>query len=184
MALSSTIHKAELSISDMDRNYYATHALTVARHPSETEPRMMARLLAFMLYADERLAFGRGLSDEGEPALWRKTYSEEIELWIDVGEPDETRIRKACGRSQQVVVINYGGRSSELWWDKSAAQLRRNRNLTVLAIDEAAMQSLTAMCNRGMRLQCLIQDGELQIIDGDNTLAIRPQVRIGDYAVA
>lgn len=184
MALSSTIHKAELSISDMDRHYYATHALTLARHPSETEQRMMARLLAFMLYADERLEFGRGLSDENEPALWRKEYSDEIDLWIEVGQPDEARIRKACGRARRVVVINHGGRSADIWWDKTAAALSRNRNLTVLAIDEDDMQQLTGLCERGMRLQCLIQDGELQIIADDTTLAIRPHTRMGEYAVA
>lgn len=184
MALSSTIHKAELSISDMDRHYYATHALTLARHPSETEQRMMARLLAFVLYADERLEFGRGLSDESEPALWRKTYTDDIECWIEVGQPDEGRVRKACGRARQVVVINYGGHSADIWWDKAGAMLARNRNLTVLAIDEADMQHLSALCERSMRLQCLIQDGELQIIDGETTLAIRPYARMGRYVVA
>jgi uncharacterized protein YaeQ len=109
MALNSTIYKVELQISDMDRHYYATHALTLARHPSETEERLMVRLLAFALYADDRLEFGKGISDEDEPALWRKAYTDEIELWIELGQPDEARIRKACGRSRQVVVINYGG---------------------------------------------------------------------------
>ncbi|HET8553806.1 MAG TPA: YaeQ family protein [Rhodanobacteraceae bacterium] len=184
MASSSTIYKAELSISDMDRHYYTTHALTLARHPSETEQRMMARLLAFMLYADERLEFGRGLSDENEPALWRKAYTEEIEYWIEVGQPDEARIRKACGRADQVVVINYGGRSADIWWDKVANALGRNRNLTVLTVDEADMQQLTGLCDRNMRLQCLIQDGELQIIADDTALAIRPHTRMGEYAVA
>ncbi|MDN5924083.1 MAG: YaeQ family protein [Xanthomonadales bacterium] len=184
MALSSTIHKVELSISDMDRHYYATHSLTLARHPSETEQRLMARLLAFILYADERLIFGRGLSDEDEPALWRKAHSDEIELWIEVGQPDETRIRKACGRSRHVVVINYGGRSDAIWWDKIGATLARNRNLSVLAINEADMHHLVSLCDRSIRLQCLIEDGELQIIDADTTLAIRPQARMGDYAVA
>ncbi|KGI78774.1 YaeQ family protein [Oleiagrimonas soli] len=185
MALSSTIYKAELSISDMDRHYYATHALTVARHPSETELRMMARVLAFALYADERLQFGRGLSDEDEPALWRKDYGDAIELWIDVGEPDETRLRKACGRAQQVVVLNYGGRSAELWWERVGASLGRNRNLCVLDLDAETMQTLASRCERGMRLQCLIQDGELQLIDDSGEmLAMRPQVRMGAYAVA
>ncbi|MEO8998360.1 MAG: YaeQ family protein, partial [Rhodanobacter sp.] len=78
MALNSTIYKVELQISDMDRHYYATHTLTLARHPSETEERLMVRLLAFALYADDRLEFGKGISDEDEPALWRKAYTDEI----------------------------------------------------------------------------------------------------------
>jgi len=184
MALNATIHKAELSISDMDRHYYASHALTLARHPSETEERLMVRLLAFVLYADERLEFGKGLSDEDEPALWRKAYTDEIELWIELGQPDEARIRKACGRARQVVVFTYGGRGADIWWDKLAGALARNDNLTVLDIPETDVRALAALCDRGMRLQCLIQDGELQLISGDRTLAIRPQARMGDYAVA
>ena len=184
MALNATIHKAELSISDMDRNYYATHALTLARHPSETEERLMVRLLAFALYADERLEFGKGISDEDEPALWRKAYTDEIELWIELGQPDESRIRKACGRARQVVVLTYGGRTADLWWSKAAGHLARCQNLSVLDIDEASVQALVGLCERGMRLQVLIQDGELQLISGNDTLAIRPQARMGDYAVA
>jgi len=184
MALNATIHKAELSISDMDRHYYATHALTLARHPSETEERLMVRLLAFALHADERLEFGKGLSDEDEPALWRRAYSGEVEQWIELGQPDEARIRKACGRAQQVVVVNYGGRAADIWWDKVGPSLSRNGNLAVLDIDEASVRQLAALCDRGMRLQCLIQDGELQLIAGDDTIAIRPRARMGEYAAA
>ncbi|KRE89391.1 hypothetical protein ASG87_03360 [Frateuria sp. Soil773] len=184
MALNATIHKAELSVSDMDRHYYATHALTLARHPSETEERLMVRLLAFALYADERLEFGKGISDEDEPALWRKAYTDEIELWIELGQPDEARIRKACGRARQVVVFTYGGRAADIWWDKAGNALTRNDNLSVLDIDEASVRALASLCDRGMRLQCLIQDGEVQLIAGDTTLAIRPRARMGEYAVA
>ncbi|MGC1548594.1 MAG: YaeQ family protein [Rhodanobacter sp.] len=184
MALNATIYKVELQISDMDRHYYATHALTLARHPSETEERLMVRLLAFALYADDRLEFGKGLSDEDEPALWRKAYTDEIELWIEVGQPDETRVRKACGRARQVSVINYGGRSADIWWDKAASTLSRSKNLTVLDIPEATVQQLTTLLNRGMRLQCLIQDGEIQLMDGETTVTIQPLARLGDYAVA
>lgn len=178
MALNSTIYKVELQISDMDRHYYATHALTLARHPSETEERLMTRLLAFALYADERLEFGKGISDEDEPALWRKAYTDEIELWIEVGQPDETRIRKACGRSRQVVVINYGGNAAEIWWNKVSAALSRNRNLTVLDIPAGTVAELVALLQRGMRLQCLIQDGQLQLMNDADAVAIDPVKRM------
>lgn len=178
MALNSTIYKVELQISDMDRHYYATHALTLARHPSETEERLMTRLLAFALYADERLEFGKGISDEDEPALWRKAYTDEIELWIEVGQPDETRIRKACGRSRQVVVISYGGNASEIWWNKVSAALSRNRNLTVLDIPAGTVAELVALLQRGMRLQCLIQDGQLQLMNDADAVAIDPVKRM------
>jgi uncharacterized protein YaeQ len=172
MALNSTIYKVELQISDMDRHYYATHALTLARHPSETEERLMVRLLAFALYADERLEFGKGLSDEDEPALWRKAYTDEIELWIDLGQPDESRIRKACGRSRQVVVISYGGNAAEIWWGKVGASLARNKNLTVLDIPAHTVAELVGLLQRGMRLQCLIQDGQLQMMNETDAVAV------------
>jgi uncharacterized protein YaeQ len=178
MALNATIYKVELQISDMDRHYYATHALTLARHPSETEERLMVRLLAFALYADDRLEFGKGVSDEDEPALWRKAYTDEIELWIEVGQPDETRIRKACGRAKQVVVINYGGRAADLWWDKNANALGRNKNLTVLDISTDTVAALAAMSERGMRLQCLIQDGVLQVMNDTTSISVEPGKRM------
>jgi uncharacterized protein YaeQ len=178
MALNATIYKAELQVSDMDRHYYATHALTVARHPSETAERLMVRLLAFALYADDRLEFGKGLSDDDEPALWRKAYTGEIEQWIELGQPDEARIRKACGRAQHVVVINYSGRSADIWWDKIGRSLGRNRNLTVLDIPAETVDLLAAMSERGMRLQCLIQDGQLEIMSETASISVAPQSRM------
>ncbi|MGY3038471.1 uncharacterized protein YaeQ [Rhodanobacter sp. TND4EL1] len=178
MALNSTIYKVELQISDMDRHYYATHALTLARHPSETEERLMVRLLAFALYAEDRLEFGKGISDEDEPALWRKAYTDEIEWWIEVGQPDETRIRKACGRSRQVVVINYGGNASDIWWNKNASALARNKNLTVLDIPVDTVAELVALLQRGMRLQALIQDGQLQLMNDADSVAVDPVKRM------
>jgi uncharacterized protein YaeQ len=178
MALNATIYKVELQISDMDRHYYATHALTLARHPSETEERLMVRLLAFALYAEDRLEFGKGISDEDEPALWRKAYTDEIELWIEVGLPDETRIRKACGRSRQVVILNYGGNAAEIWWQKNAAALGRNRNLSVLDIPASTVAALTGLLQRGMRLQALIQDGQLQLMNDTDAVAVDPVKRM------
>jgi len=178
MALNATIYKVELQVSDMDRHYYATHTLTLARHPSETEERLMVRLLAFAMYADDRLEFGKGLSDEDEPALWRKAYTDEIELWIELGQPDETRIRKACGRSRQVVVIGYGGNVAEIWWNKIGASLSRNRNLTVLDISPATVTGLVDLLQRGMRLQCLIQDGHLQLMNDADSVLVEPVRRM------
>ncbi len=178
MALNATIYKAELQVSDMDRHYYATHALTLARHPSETEERLMVRLLAFALHADERLEFGKGLSDEDEPALWRKAYSGEIEQWIELGQPDDARIRKACNRAQQVVVINYGGRAADVWWEKNASTLGRHRNLTVLDVAADTVTELASMAGRSLRLQCLIQDGQLQLLGDNASTAIEPRTRM------
>ncbi len=178
MALKATVVKAELQISDMDRHYYGTHLLTLAQHPSETDERLMVRLLAFVLYADDRLEFGRGLSNEEEPDLWRRNYTGDIELWIDLGQPDESRIRKACGRAQQVVVINYSGRGADIWWDRIASSLARSRNLTVIDIPVEIVESLVTLIQRGMRLNCLIQDGELQLMSDTINVALRPTVRM------
>jgi uncharacterized protein YaeQ len=178
MALNSTIYKVELQISDMDRHYYATHALTLARHPSETAERLMVRLLAFALYASDRLEFGKGISDEDEPALWRKTYTDEIELWIELGQPDETRIRKACGRARQVAVLSYGGNGADIWWHKTGAALARHKNLSVLDIPAATVAELVKLLQRGMRLQCLLQDGQMQLMNETASVSVDPVRRM------
>jgi uncharacterized protein YaeQ len=179
MAPKATVVKAELQVTDMDRHYYASHNLTLAQHPSETVERLMVRLLAFALHADERLEFGRGLSDEDEPALWRRDRTGEIEQWIELGQPDESRIRKACGRSQQVVVVNYGGRAADVWWSKNAPTLARLKNLSVIDLDSDSVDAIAALFDRGMRLTAMIQDGELQLMDTTRTVALRPTVRMG-----
>ncbi len=176
MALNSTIFKAELQVADIDRNHYGTHALTVARHPSETDERMMVRLLAFALYADEALAFGKGLSSEDEPALWRKDLTGAIELWIEVGLPDERDIRKACGRAGQVVVVCYGGRGAELWWIQNRDKLERLRNLTVISLSAESSKGLATLASRSMQLQCTIQDGQVWLAGGETTVQIEPAV--------
>ena len=182
MAPKATVVKAELQVSDMDRHYYATHNLTLAQHPSETDERLMVRLLAFALHADDRLEFGRGLSDEDEPALWRRDYTGEIQQWIELGQPDESRIRKAAGRAEQVVVVTYGGNAADVWWSKNAATLARFKNLTVLDLDAAGVSAATALLGRGMRVTAMIQDGELQLMDTDTTVALTPTVRMGPTA--
>ncbi|MGQ4583435.1 YaeQ family protein [Lysobacter sp. F60174L2] len=178
MALNSTVVKAELQVSDMDRHYYATHNLTLAQHPSETDERLMVRLLAFALYADERLEFGRGISDEDEPALWKRDYTGAVELWIELGHPDESRIKKASGRAQQVVVVNYGGRASDVWWDKIASSLTRLKNVTVIDLPAEVVDALPALGERGMRLNALMQDGELQLMGERGSTSVRPTVRM------
>jgi len=183
MAANATILKAELQVTDLDRNYYASHNLTLAQHPSETDERLMVRLLAFALFADERLEFGRGLGDEDEPALWKRNYSDEIELWIDLGQPDESRLRKASSRAREVVVVAYGGNATEMWWKRNAAALARLRNLTVLEIAPADVAATTALLGRGMRVTAMIQDGELQLMDTERTVALRALVRMAPEPV-
>lgn len=172
MAPKATVYKATLEVSDVDRHYYATHALTLAQHPSETDQRLMVRLLAYALHAHERLAFGRGLSSEDEPDLWRKSLTGEVEQWIELGQPDESRLRKACGRADEVVVVGYGGRAFDLWWDRNAAGLARLDNLGVIDLPAGTADALVGLLARGMDLQCLIQDGHVQLIGERETISL------------
>jgi uncharacterized protein YaeQ len=176
MALKATIFKAEVQVSDLDRNHFATHALTLARHPSETDERMMVRLLAFALNADATLEFGRGLSAEDEPDLVRRDLTGAIELWIEVGLPDEREVRKAAGRARQVRVYAYGGRSAALWWAQNRDTLLRIGNLTVFDIPESVTQGVGALAARNMRLDCTIQEGQLWLSHGGETLHFEPRV--------
>jgi uncharacterized protein YaeQ len=174
MALKSTIFKAELQIADMDRNYYADHSLTLARHPSETDERMMVRLLAFALFADAALAFGRGLCADDEPDLWQKDMTGAIQLWLDVGLPDEKWVRKACNRSSRTVIVCYGGRAAEVWWGQNRDKLARLPGLTVLSLPVEASQSLAAMAQRSMRLQFTCQEGQVWVTDGQASVHLEP----------
>jgi uncharacterized protein YaeQ len=173
MALNATIFKADLTITDMDRGYYATHALVLARHPSETDERMMVRLLAFALNASESLVFGKGLSNEDEPAIWQKDLTGVIELWIDVGLPDEKMVRKACGRATQVRLYAYG-RGVERWWQDARNSLSRSDNLTVIEVPQDASLGMAELAQRNMQLQCTIQDGTAWLTDGARTVEILP----------
>jgi uncharacterized protein YaeQ len=174
MALTATIRKAELQISDMDRGYYATHNLTLAQHPSETDERLMVRLLAFALNAEDRLEFGKGLSSEEEPDLWHLDYTGDILQWIDLGHPDESRIRKACNRSGRVQVVNYGGHASDIWWQKQGKHLVRFDNLSVLDLPAGFVEQWGQQIQRAMRWNVLIQDGEVQLLNDQTQLDVIP----------
>ncbi len=176
MALKATIFKASVQISDTDRNYYQSHALTLARHPSETDERMMVRLLAFALNAHEALAFGKGLSADDEPDLWQKDLTGAIELWIDVGQPDEKRLRKACGRATQVVVYSYGGSGAQLWRESVRDTVARCRNLAVHALPLAASQAMAKLAARAMQLTYTIQDGEVWVASEQDTVHVAPEL--------
>lgn len=166
MAIKATIFKANLQIADMERHYYHDHALTMARHPSETDERLMVRLLAFALHAHEHLEFGQGMTNDDEADLWLKDLTGAIELWIDVGQPDEKLIRKACGRAKQVVVYCYGGRVADMWFAQNSAQFERQKNLTIVNLPVASTQALAQLAQRTMDLQCTIQDGQIWLSDG------------------
>ena len=162
MALKATIYKADVQVADMDRHYYADHALTIARHPSETDERMMVRVLMLALYAQDGIALTKGLFDVDEPEIWVKDLTGQIKLWIDIGQPDEVRLRKACGRAEQVIVVCHSS-SCPVWWKQVEGKLGRLKNLQVFQLSAATSQALAALTARTMKLQCLVQDGSIWI---------------------
>ena len=175
MALKATIFKAQIGIADMERGYYGDHALTLARHPSETDERLMLRIAAFALNAHERLEFGKGLSEEDEPCLWRKTLTGNIESWIEIGLPDSKRLRKACGRADQVTVYAYG-RGAEMWWKETGGDLARHANLSVWSLPVEASKTLAELADRNMRLQFTLQEGVMFVTDEKQSVQLEPQL--------
>lgn len=172
MALKSTIYKIDVNIADMDRHYYQQHSLTLAKHPSETDERLMVRLLAFVLYAEEAMQFGNGLSDETEPDLWQKDLTGAIQTWICVGLPDEREIRKACGRARQVVQVLYGGRTADMWWGQHQKALLKHNNVTVINLPET--EQLAAAASRGMAISFTIQDRQILVSYEGGSFEISP----------
>ena len=174
MALKATVFKAILNIADMDRHYYADHHLTIARHPSENDERMMARLLAFALNASDSLEFTKGLSTDDEPDLWQKSLSAEIELWIELGLPDESRLRKASNRARKVLLYTYGGRGVPVWWEKNRGKLARFANMTIINLPQDEVEALAQLADRNMNLQINIQDGEVTVSSNDALVTLTP----------
>lgn len=175
MAIKATIFKANLQIADMERHYYQDHALTLAQHPSEMDERMMVRLLAFALHGHEYLEFGQGMTDDDEADLWQKDLAGSIELWIDVGIPDEKLIRKACNRARQVVVYSYGGRVAEMWFAQNRSQFQRQKNLAIFNLPPEVTRELAKLAQRNMKLQCTIQDDQAWLSDGETSVQVERQ---------
>ncbi len=182
MALKSTIHKATLQVADIDHGYYADHTLTLARHPSETDERMMVRLLALALNAHElqdlcagdgTLAFGAGLSDPDDPDVWLKDYTGAVRLWIEVGQPEERPLLKACQKADVVRVYAFH-HAAEVWWRGIQGKLSRLDKLQVFRVPAEASQQLAAMAERSMQLQATVQDGAVTISGAAGSVHIEP----------
>ncbi|MEI6738158.1 MAG: YaeQ family protein [Pseudomonadota bacterium] len=176
MALKATIFKAELAVSDIDRSAYGNFSLTIARHPSETDERMMVRVLAFALNAHERLEFGKGISSEDEPALWRRDLTGALEEWIDVGLPEERLLRRACGKADRVVLYTYGGRGVDVWWQQNQKELTKQQRLSIIDVPQDASRALAKLADRKMTLTATIQDGQIFFSDENTSVAIELKV--------
>ena len=175
MALKSAVYKFDLNVADLDRQVYGDFPLTVARHPSETETRMMLRVLAFALNAAGDLEFGRGISTDDEPDLWRRSLTGEVELWIELGTPDPDRLRKACGRAREVVLYCYGDRATPVWLEKHARALARLDRLRVFQIDDVSAAALAGLAESGAQLQCTIESGEAWVSGAGGSVHVVPR---------
>jgi uncharacterized protein YaeQ len=179
VALPLTLAEAKcftLQLADLDRGHFSDYGLTLARHPSETDERMMIRLLAFTLYASPTLVFGRGLSIEDEADLRDIDAAGNVERWIDVGLPAEKAIRRACGRSRRVIVVSYGGRAADIWWRQNSEKLVTQPNLHVLSLSPGDSQALAGLAERSMRLQCTVQDGLIWLGNQRLQIELAPKV--------
>lgn len=183
VALKATIYKAQLQIADMDRQLYADHALTLALHPSETEQRLMVRMLAFALEVPRDnlqgdLVFARGLSDSDEPDLWQHDLSGQLLHWIEVGQPDDRRLAKACGRAERVSVFAFGS-AVAVWWAGIANKLTRLNNLSVWQLPHEQSMALAALSERSMQWQISIQDGGVWVSTAKDNIELTPQLLMG-----
>lgn len=159
MATKPTVYKAKLSVANVDAGNYADYQLTLTCHPSETEERLMMRVLAFALNASERLEFGNAISEQNEPDLRETSLAGDTELWIQVGNPDDRNIAKACGKARRVIVYCYNQQPRQ-WWERTAPKLARQRNLEVYLVEPGTAKELSRLADRSMNLQVIIQDGE------------------------
>ena len=180
MALKSTIFKAALAVADIDHGYYADHVLTLARHPSETDERMMIRLAALALNAhmlqtvcagDGTLAFGAGLSSPDDPDVSLRDFTGQARLWVEVGQPEDKPLAKACGKADQVHVYCFH-HAAEVWWRGIETKLTRLSNLSVFRVPSLASQSLAKLAQRSMQLQATVQEGVLMLGDGKHSIDI------------
>ena len=178
MALKAIIHKAAISFSDLDRNVYQDHSLTIARHPSETEERMMIRLLAWVLNTPETndlgsLEFGKDMFEPEEPALVQNDLTGLRMHEIDLGQPEEKRLVRACGRSRRVTVYTFSN-TSAAWWASVAEKLAKVRNLTVWHFDPAQVKTLALLADKAMDLQITLQEGILTVDGGGKSAELTP----------
>ena len=176
MALKATIFKATIELTDLDRNVYKTENIVIAQHPSENNERLLVRLLVFALNLPDTedhgpLEFAKDMWEPDEPALWQKDLTGNLLHWIEVGQPDERRILKACARCERVSVYSFG---PQTWWTAIANKLTRAQNLTVWQINPAQSSALSELAQRSMSLQVTIQDGSVYVADETRSIEVTP----------
>ena len=181
MALKSTIHRIQLSVANIPINHYEDYNLTLARHPSETDERLMCRLLAFALHADHSLEFGKGLSEDAEPDLWLKTLDGRINNWIDLGQPDEKRLRQCCGKAEQVHIYCYQQNAAQIWWEKLSYKTQTLPHLKIRRLDVQGDELLSSLVQRTMQIGCTIQDEEILVTGEPESGPISINVEVSNF---
>jgi len=163
MALGATIYKLKIALSDLNRQHYQTLGLTVAQHPSETLERMMARVLVYCLNSEENLAFGKGLSSDEEPDIWLRTLDGRTAVWIEVGEPNFERVKKATHVAEVVKVYSFNTRA-DVWWTQGASKFSQ-LDAEFFQFDWTDVQALAKLVQRNMDLSVTISDGSAFVAD-------------------
>ena len=171
MAIKPRVFKVNLQIADMNRNYYADHLLTIAQHPSETNERLITRILAFVLNAHENLVFAEGITDANQADLWVKDYNDSVQLWIDVGLPDEKQVKKAAQKADKLIVYCYNGRATDIWWNKLKAD--NYKNFSAYKFEEEVIQHLAELNLAGAKLNFMVQDDEILLTTGNDSLVLK-----------
>lgn len=172
MALKSTIHKVRLTLSNLNIHHYQDYSLTIAKHPSETNERMMVRLLAFALSAHEEIQFTKGISDDSEPDLWKINYDGSIEHWIELGLPDERHIRQICSKAKRVTIYTYHGNQAVQWFESIKNSTQRFDHLTIIHFSVPGEVPLEILADKGMNLDISIQDNEMWIANESERICV------------
>jgi len=178
MALPSKVYKASIQLSDVDRGVYETLLATAAQHPSETEERLIARLLAFAIFHEPELTFTKGISATDEPDLWAKRADDRVRLWVEVGLPEAERIIKASRHSEQVALLACG-RTLPIWDHQQLPKLEKLANLTVISLDHALIAGLATRLERSITWSITITEGTLYLTIGEETLESAINVKMG-----
>lgn len=178
MAIGATIYKANLNLSNLNKHHYADYNLTVARHPSESEERVMCRLVAFLHAAHADLELTKGISSTEEPDLWQRHLNGDIEHWIELGMPDEKRIRQACGRAAKVSIYTYQDNKADIWLEKNKSKLAANSKVSVYHIQVTQGGELKQLLQKSMALSCIIEDEQMHLSDAENLIAIEIKATI------
>jgi len=182
VALKSTVFKADVQLADIDHGCYTDLQLTLARHPSETDERMMVRLAALALQAhqvqelcggDAKIGFGAGLSSPDEPDVQLQDFTGRVRLWVEVGQPDDKALTKACSKADAVIVYAYGP-AADVWWRGIEAKLARLGRLSVWRLPAPDAQALARLAERSMQLQATVQEGQLTLSGVAASVTLEP----------